>query len=133
MPGTDEMGRQPPTSDEGSDTVVKMGFVQMGGTGDMGGTFVTSGDELDRAVQEVSAPTGCTGSGTEVGAPSTALVAGNPATGCLISGVMEVSHGSSSGDYPGFFDAMAECSTTPVKRAKLSCNQPLLGCFVIKK
>ena len=47
------MGRQPPTSDEGFDTVVKMGFVQMGGTGDMGGAFVTSGEELDRAVGRI--------------------------------------------------------------------------------
>ena len=69
----------------------------------MGGAFVTSDDEPDRAVQEVSAPTGCTGSGTEVGAPSTALVAGNPVTGCPISGDVEVSHGSSSGDHTGFF------------------------------
>ena len=124
--GTEEMGRQPPTSDEGSDTAVKMGFVQMGGTGDMGGAFVTFGEEPDRAVQEDSAPTSCTGSGVEVGAPSTALVASNPATGCPISGAVEVSHGLSSGDHAGFFDAMAECLTTPVKRAELSCNQPLL-------
>ena len=125
-PGTDEMGRQPPTSDEGSDTVVRMGFVQMGGTGDMGGAFVTSDDEPDRVAQEVSAPMGCTGSGTEVGAPSTALVARNPATGCPISGAVEVSHGSSSGDHSDIFDAMAECSTTPVQRAELSYTQPLL-------
>ena len=120
------MGRQPPTSDEGFDTVVKMGFVQMGGTGDMGGAFVTSGEELDRAVEEDSTSTGCTGSSAEMGAPSTALVAENPATRCPISGAMGVLHGSSSGDHPDFFDAMAECSTTPVKRVELSCNQPLL-------
>ena len=82
------MGRQPPTSDEGFDTVVKMGFVQMGGTGDMGGAFVTSGEELDRAVEEDSTSTGCTGSSAEMGAPSTALVAENPAIPCLISGAI---------------------------------------------
>ena len=33
---------------------------------------------------------------------------------------------SSFGDHPRFTVAMVECSTTPVKRAEVSCHQPLL-------
>ena len=117
--GTGEMGGELPTSDGSSDTVVQLGLAQMGGTGEMGGVFLNSGEESSREVQEDFAPMGCTGSGAVVGAPSTILVAGNPATGCPISGAVESLHGSSSG-------AMAECSTTPEKRAEESCHQPLL-------
>ena len=113
-----EMGGELPTSDGGFNTAVQMGFVQMSGTGEMGGAFLTSGEEPDRAVQEDFAPTGCTGSGAEVGALSTVLVAGDPTTGCQISGAVEVSHVSSFGDYPRFTDAVAECSTTPVKSVR---------------
>ena len=73
-------------------------------------------------MKEDLAPTGCAGSGAEVGAPSTVLVASDPSTGCPISGAMEDSHVSSSGDHPRFTVAMAECSTTPVKRAEVSCH-----------
>nr|POE66772.1 hypothetical protein CFP56_63915 [Quercus suber] len=121
--GTGDMGGELPTSNGGSDTVVQMGFVQMGGTNEMGGAFLTSGEEPDRAVQEDFSPTSCTGSGIEVGAPSTVLVAGDPATGCPISRAVEVLHVSSDGDHPRFTDAMVECSVTPVMRAVVSCHQ----------
>ena len=67
-----------PTPDGGSDMAKQMGFVQMGGTSKMAGACLTSGEEPDRAVQEDLAPTGCAGSGAEVGAPSIVLVADDP-------------------------------------------------------
>ena len=76
--GAGEMGGELPTPDGGSDTVEQMGFVQMGGTGEMRRACLTSGEEPDRAVQEDLAPTGCAGSGAEVGAPSIVLVADDP-------------------------------------------------------
>ena len=124
--GTGEMGGELPTSNGSSNMAVQMGFVQMGGIGEMGGACLTFGEELDRAVQEDFAPMGCIGSSAVVGAPSIVLVAGDPATGCPINGAVEVSHGSSSGYHSRFTDAVAKCSTTPVKKAEVSCHQPLL-------
>ena len=60
-------------------------------------------------------PMGCTGSGAD-----------NPATECPISGAVEVSCLSNSVDHPSFTDTAVGCSMTPVKRAEVSCNQPLL-------
>ena len=47
--GADEMGEELPTPDGGSDTAEQMGFVQMDGTGEMGGACLTSGEEPDRS------------------------------------------------------------------------------------
>ena len=77
-------------------------------------------------MQEVFAPMGCTGSGAEVGVPSTVLVGDDPVTDCPISGAVEISSISNSVAHPCFTNAVAECSTTPVKRAEVSCHQPLL-------
>jgi len=123
--GFGEMGEEISTSNRGSDTAVQVGFVQKGVSSEMGGVSLIS-SEPDRVVQKVVAPTGCSGSGAEVGANSGVLVAGDPATECPISGAVEVSHVSSSGDHPRFTDAVAESSTIPEKRAEVSCHQPLL-------
>ncbi|KAK7828851.1 hypothetical protein CFP56_029888 [Quercus suber] len=87
-----------PISDGGSDTAVQMGSVQMG----------------------------CSSSGAEVGATSVVSGAGDPTMGCPISGAVVVSPVSSSGDHPRLTNVVAESPTVPVKRAEVSCHQPLL-------
>nr|POF13417.1 hypothetical protein CFP56_22936 [Quercus suber] len=114
-----------PISDGGSDTAVQMGSVQMGVSGEMGGASLISG-EPDRAAQEDSDPTGCSSSGAEVGATSVVSGAGDPTMGCPISGAVVVSPVSSSGDHPRLTNVVAESPTVPVKRAEVSCHQPLL-------
>ena len=123
--GSGEMGEEFSTSDGGSDTVVQLGFVQRGVSGEMGGASLIPG-ELDRAVQKVVAPMGCSGSGAEVGATSGVSVAGDPVMGGPISGAVEVSLVLSSGDHPRFTEAVSECLTIPEKRTEVSCHQPLL-------
>ena len=126
MLGTGEMGGDLPTSDGGSDTAVQEVFVPTSCTSEMGGALLTSDGGPDRMVQEVFAPMGCTSSGAEVGVPSTISVANDPATDCPISGAVEILYVSNSIGHPGFTDAVAGCSKTPVKRAEVSCHLPLL-------
>ena len=123
--GSGEIGEEIPTFDGGFDMAVQMGFVHMGVSGEMGGDSLISG-ELDRAVQEAFAPMGCSSSGIGVGATFVVLVAGDLMMGGLTSGLVEVSHVSSSGNHPNFADVVAKSLTIPVKRAKVSCHQPLL-------
>ena len=73
----------------------------------MGGALLTSDGGPDRAVQEVFAPMGCTGSGAEVGVPSTVLVVDDPVTDCPISGAVEISSISNSVGHPCFTNAVA--------------------------
>ena len=122
--GSGEIGEEIPTFDGGFDMAVQMGFVHMGVSGEMGGDSLISG-ELDRAVQEAFAPTGCSSSGVGVGATFVVLVAGDLMMGGLTSGPVEVSHVSSSGNHPNFADVVAKSLTIPVKRAEVSCHQPL--------
>ena len=119
------MGEEIPTFDGGFDMAVQMGFVQMGVSGEMGGDSLISG-KLNRAVQEAFALTSCSSSGVGVGATSVVLVAGDLMMGGLTSGPVEVSHVSSSSDHPSFADVVAKSLTIPVKRAEVSCHQPLL-------
>ncbi|KAK9997824.1 hypothetical protein SO802_017427 [Lithocarpus litseifolius] len=93
----------------------------------MGGDLSTSDGDSDMAVQEEGfALMGCTGSGAEVGVPSTISVADDPVMDCQISGAVEVSCVSNSDGHFSFTDSMVGCSTTIVKRAEVSCHQPLL-------
>ena len=124
--GTSKMGGDLSTSDGGSDMAMQEVFAPMGCTSEMGGDFSTSNGDSNMAVQEGFAPMGCTGSGAEVGVPSTISIADDLATDCLISGAVEVSCVSNSNGHPSFIDTVVGCSMTPIKRAKVSCSQPLL-------
>ena len=134
---TGKMGGDLSTSNGGSDMAVQEVlevqefYAPMGCTGEMGGEFSISNGSSNMVGWEGFAPTSCTGSCAEVGVSSTVSVADDPTMDCPISRAMEVSCVSNSDGLPNLTDIVVGCSTTPMKRAKVSCNQPLLeqNCF----
>ena len=110
----------------GSIMAVQEIFSTMGCTGKMGGVLSNSDGGSDMEVQVGFVLMGCTGSGTKVGVPSIVSISDDLATNCLTNGVVEVSRILNSDGHPSFIDTVVRCSTTPVKRAEVSCHQPLL-------